>query len=131
VTAGAANNAHFVFVVARRSEMRALRNYLDSYHDNASWFWRPYYPHADVTVGLLAQETASRLKLRYLELEFDQNLVDRLRDLENANEIVVCVADAWSVRLPQYARPLNAYDEANLVNCAVLVTGRVSVARRT
>jgi hypothetical protein len=121
VTAGAANNAHFVFVVARRGELQTLRNYLDSYDDDVSWSWRPYYPHADITVGLLAQETASRLKLRYLELEFDQNLVHRLRELEKSNELVVCVADAWSIRLPEYARPLNAYDEANFINCAVLV----------
>lgn len=119
--AGNPNNVSFVFVVARRGELQGKRRSLDGYHESTGWFWRPYHPHADVTVGLVAQEIASRLKFRYLELEIGQDLVDQIRKLERAKEIVVFLTDAWSVRLPRYFAPLQSYDQAMLANCAFLV----------
>ena len=118
---GNPDNVRFIFVVARRSELEGLRTSLESYHEHTGWHWRPYYPTADVAVGLLAQQVASRLKLRYGELQPSENIVDQIRELESAHEIVVLVADAWSIRLPRYALPLQRYDEAMLANCAVLI----------
>jgi FxsC-like protein len=115
------NKVCFVFVVARRSELAGLRTSLDGYYHEAGWHWRPYHPDTDDTVGLLAQEIACRLKLRYVELDLDENLPDRLRDLERAKEPVIFLADAWSVRLERYAGPMRKYDESTLANCAVLV----------
>lgn len=118
---GSPQNVRFIFIVARRSELRGVRTSLEGYHEDTSWFWRPYHPHADVAIGLLAQETASKLKLRYLELEPSEDVVAQIRELERAKEIVVLLADAWSIRVPRYALPLQKYDEAMLANCAVLV----------
>ena len=121
VWGGSPNNVRFCFIVGRREELHELRASLDGYHESAGWFWRPYHPHADVTVGLLAQEIASRLKLRYLEMEMGQDLVGQIRKLEHANEVVVFVTDAWSVRVPRYAGPLQTFDQAMFANCAFLV----------
>ena len=118
---GSPNNVRFCFIVARRGELRGQKTFLDGYHDSVSWFWRPYHPQADVTVGLLAQEIASRLKLRYLEMEMGQDLVNQIRELERANEAVVFVTDAWSVRVPRYEGPLRTFDQAMFANCAFLV----------
>jgi FxsC-like protein len=117
---GDPNNVYFVFVVARRGELHGMRTSLDGYHEQTGWFWRPYYPDVD-TVGLLAQEIASRLKLRYREVDLDQSLLGRLRELERAKAAVIFVADAWSVRLGRYADTMRRYDEETLANCAVLV----------
>jgi FxsC-like protein len=115
------DSARFVFFVGCREELRKHRKSVGGYHDTSGWYWRPYYPHDDAAVGLLAQEVASKLKLRYFELGLHVDIVDEIRKLENMGQVVVLLADAWSMRVPRCAIPLQQYDQAMFANCAVLV----------
>jgi FxsC-like protein len=118
---GGPSNVRFVFVAASQSEIRSLRTELGPYSRHGGWYWQPYYPAVETCAGKVAQLTATQLDFRYNELSVDVDLVERLKRSEERNEVVVVLADPWTVRLPRYADLMRQYDSVTLVNCSVLI----------
>jgi FxsC-like protein len=114
------NRTHFVFVAARSTELAGIKTEVERYTEQGGWYWRPYLPATEDSVGNLAQEVASRLKLRYHDLPL-QDLLDQLRRIEKNKEVVIILLDAWTMRIESYKNLMCDYDESNFLNCAVMV----------
>jgi FxsC-like protein len=115
------DTARFAFVVGKRDEVLALRTFCEAYAEHGSWYWRPYLPATDKAVGLIAQEVASELQLRFMELAVGHDLCTAIEEAERNNELVVLLADAWTLRLDDYARLMRAYDKLLFTNTGLLV----------
>jgi FxsC-like protein len=115
------NFVRFVFVAARRDELRNLRTFVECYSSEHGWYWRPYLPEQELEIGVVSQTVATRLRLRFGELSVDPNLCKAIEEAERKNEAVVLLTDAWTLDLEQYARHMREYDKINVVNSAVLI----------
>jgi FxsC-like protein len=113
--------AQFVYVAARRSEVQSLRDDVTRYGDEGGLDWKPYRPDLDGEIALIAQEIASKARLRYDGRTADAALVARLTDEDERRKIVVVIADLWTLRLDAYHRVMRELDERDLPNCVVLV----------
>jgi FxsC-like protein len=107
---------YFAFLAATNQEMQAAGYNPDSYGDTG-WAWAPYGTH----VGVLAQDLTTKLRLRYDELDIDDQLVARIQDAEQNKEIVIILLDAKAIDFPHYAGALGGYDQQYFINSAVLV----------
>lgn len=115
------NAAYFVFVAATRTEIAAVRADVSAWGATDGWDWRPFHPQSPESVGATAQRAAGDRNLRFVQLECNGRLMDRLREAKRARAPVVIFADPWSARLTAYRNLLSDYDDLNLMNCAVLV----------
>ncbi len=113
-------HALFVYVVGRRAELQPLRRRLDAYGDE-ELDWKPYLPLGNDPVYVLAQRVAADEKLHYERLPLGGNLVEKLREAEDAGKIVVLLVDTWSLQLDPYQRLMHDYDMLRFRNCVVLV----------
>lgn len=111
-------NVQFVFLAATASEMRQIRADVSQYENQGGWYWKPYL---DMSAGKLAQLTATEFDFRYDELAVDPRLIERLREAEKRNEIVILLVDPWTIRIPRFANLIRQYDNQTLINCSLLV----------
>ena len=74
-----------------------------------------------MSAGKLAQLTATEFDFRYDELAVDPRLIERLREAEKRNEIVILLVDPWTIRIPRFANLIRQYDNQTLINCSLLV----------
>lgn len=119
-SAGGPNNVKFVFLAARGPEIQPLRR-AACYGNDGGWFWRPFDPPDQVTVGTIAQQAASDENLRYQEIPLDDQIIERLRLADEKKEIIVVVVDVWSMKVPTYHDLMRLYDTAGFLNCAVII----------
>ena len=111
----------FIFVAGRRDELRALRQNLDFYGEEGGLDWRPYQPDVPEEIGIIAQEIASREKLRYEAIPLDTNLMQKLRLAQQQNKLVVILVDTWTLLLEQYREFVQAYDGYESLNCILMI----------
>lgn len=115
------DTARFVFVAARRGELAELGAPDHAYGPAGGRDWRPYAPTEPEPVGLVTQRVAALENVFYETLPLADRLIDQLREAERTNTIVVLVVDPWSIRSETYRRHMLEFDEANFVNCGVLI----------
>ena len=118
---GGPRESKFVFVAGRRDELRGIRQKLDHYGEVGGFDWQPFSPEFIEEVGIMAQEVASREKLHYRWVQFDDNIFVQLKEAALDNKIVVIIIDTWTLKIPRYEDFLKEYDSRNFVNCVVLV----------
>ena len=114
-------NSRFVFVAAPPDEHDVTETPVERYGEEGGRYWMPYFPTEEESVGNLALEVVSTLKLYYGELAAAQDLVDSLRAARSREELVVVVVDPWTLRLPAYRQAMQDYDERNFLNCTLVV----------
>src|SRR5258707_168774 len=78
-------------------------------------------PEANDSIMLEAQRAALDEGLASEVLTLDQELCDKIDAAENSNEIVVVLADPWTLRLRKYADHLRRFDRRLSANCAFIV----------
>jgi FxsC-like protein len=117
---GGPGTAQFVYVAGRDSELRPYRQRIDSYGEEGR-YWRPFAPEIPEPVALIAQRAAVNEGLVLEELPVSQDLLQRLRDAEDKNKIVLFIIDPWTAAIAAYRRRLEEYDRSSFVNCAILV----------
>jgi len=118
---GGPNKVSFVFVAGSTAELETISGRITGCSHQGGWYWQPYFPIAGVSAGKLAQLAATQLDFRYSELSVDDDLIERIKKAEERNEIVIIIADPWTMCLSQYARLMRQYDSVALVNCSVLL----------
>jgi FxsC-like protein len=116
-----ADYARLVFVAGKPTELKPIRQVLDSYGKVGGQEWQPFMPSIARRVGAVAQEVAAAQEMFTSILPLDHTLMQQLQAAEKNNEVVVLVVDPWTVKLPHYQAPMNDYDQRNLINCVVLV----------
>ena len=117
-----------IYVAARQSEIKDLRSETASYSPQGGWFWRPYYPES-TTIGPLLQRFITDFLHDRIDLVLEGNdldakirdIITRLKEAANQDEIVIVVVDAWSAYLDQYRRFIEQFDAEVTYNQAVLV----------
>jgi FxsC-like protein len=119
-SAGGPSYVQFVFVAGRREELQPLRASLDFYGDSGNE-WKPYHPEVQEAVGLTAMNVAFTERLQYEVVPLDPTLIQRLRQAEAANKVVMIVVDTWTLRLDRYRSFMQQYDAGQFLNCVVLI----------
>ncbi len=117
------NCARFVFVAATSREFtdKNLKKAVQYYANDGGRNWRPYLPSVDDSVGLLAQEVATKQKLLFDEMPLQQDLSDLVEQAEENKEAVIIILDPWTICISEYHEIMREYDKKNYWNCAVLV----------
>ena len=118
---GGPNEVKFVFAVASRAEIKAVRNNAECYHDQEGYWWRPYRPDDEKSVGMVAQEVSSQEQIRYRELRLSKGIANELKNAHKRKQIVIIFVDAWTLQLETYRVRVNQCDTVSLLNCAVLI----------
>ncbi len=113
-------NAKFVYLAASSNELRAMRNSCDAYGDNG-YFWCPFCPPADETVGTTAYSVANAMKLRPDEIQPGPDLLRELQAASDSNTPVAVVVDPWSLEIKKYYDHGRSIDSFNSPTCAVFV----------
>ena len=112
----------FVYVAAKDTEAMSMRSTTGAYGPTGGRDWRPWFPEVQRAVGVISQGVASLENLFYETVQVGTDLIDRLRQAEEANAIVVIVVDPWTVQLDSYRLLMEAFDKSSFVNCGLLVT---------
>jgi len=111
----------FVFVAGRQHEIGQVRDQVDAYGQANGRDWRPFFPELATSVGALSSGAVSAEDLFPEDLSIGPDIVQRIREAETENSIVLLMVDPWSVRLRPYREFLESYDEASFVNSGVIV----------
>jgi FxsC-like protein len=109
-----------VMAVGRKTELAAVRTIVSSYDDEGK-LWRPFMPDSELTIVAEAQGVASRADMESVVLPLDHELCDKIGEAEKNNEIIVVLADPWTLRLPRYADQIRPFDTRLSVNCTFIV----------
>lgn len=120
---GGPNSAQFIFVAAQPHEFReAGVNRDPTAYGEDGWWWRPYHPDPDQTIGSFAQEVIAKFKdIRYNELCVAENLKELVAEARDRKEIIIVIVDAWTVRVEKYKKWMCDVDQASLWNSDVVV----------
>ena len=94
---------------------------MDAYGQANGRDWRPFFPELATSVGALSSGAVSAEDLFPEDLSIGPDIVQRIREAETENSIVLLMVDPWSVRLRPYREFLESYDEASFVNSGVIV----------
>lgn len=115
-----ANLVTVFMAVGRKSELEAVRSIVGSY-DNEGKRWRPFMPDSSLSISAEAQGVIAGEDLESVVLPLDQALCDKITAAEERNEIVVVLADPWTLQLQPYADQLKPFDKRLSANCAFIV----------
>ncbi len=113
--------AKFIFAAASSSELAAVKQDRRCYGFQGGADWRPFFPSAETSVAILAQEAATRAKFFYQELPIGFDLFERLGETVASNQLVIVVVDPWALKVDSYRAALEALDRVYQPNLAVLV----------
>lgn len=111
-------SVRFIFVAARRDEIAGVRNQTKEYGSDLGREWSPFPASS---VGALSSGVVSRKNLFPEDLLINTDIIQRIRDAEAANSIVLLIVDPWSVQLPRYQEFLQNYDRERFLNSGVIV----------
>ena len=117
--------AQFLFIAGTDAELREVRERVEAYGPEGGRDWRPFHPDIPRPVGVISQGVAADAELYYEQLPLGDDLLARLRAAEQTNTIVLILVDPWSAELNRYRERLTAFDQANFINCGILVTWNV------
>jgi FxsC-like protein len=112
--------AWFVVVAGTAGQLRQVRSTVDAYGADPV-DWQPYYLDQDGGLAAFAQAVAGHAGITSAVRPIDQDLIEVLQQARSRNEIVILLVDAWTVRLAEFHELVQAYDQQNLLNTAVLV----------
>jgi len=113
--------ARFVLVAGRNEEFKGIREQTAGYGEEGGRDWRPYYPDAEEAVGILSQQVASDQSLFYETLTVSADLIQKIREAEETNTMVLLLVDPWSIRLQRYQSWLREIDRNAFLNCSLLI----------
>jgi FxsC-like protein len=102
-----------------KRELETVRTILSSYGEDAL-DWCPFSPEAEGPIVIEAQDAARRVNLVCVPSVVDDHLCDRIKAAPEQNEIMLILADPWTLRLPSYAAKLGDIDQLHLGYGALL-----------
>lgn len=108
-----------MLVVGSRQEMHDIREDVRAY-DETPEGWRPFDPDDSKNILYRLAQVITSQGLMYETHAAADDLIERLREAEAKNKIVLLVLDPWAVRLDRFRRLLSQFDQQVFFNCAVL-----------
>lgn len=112
--------AQFFYVVGRDTEFTNIRHRVECYGKTAP-AWKPYYPEVPTPVGVISQLVTASENLLYEPHSVDADFIDKLRQAEANDNIVVIIVDPWSIQVQSYKDYMRSFDEKEFVNCGILI----------
>ena len=106
------SNVRFLYLAGTVNELRSKRTFLEAYSENGGWHWKPFLPD-DRTVGAISYFAALGIGLVPKQINLTANVAAALTAASHENEIVVVIADSWTLMLDKYLGLADQYD--NLV----------------
>jgi len=113
-------HVEFILVVGQSNELAAVREDIESYGDEPV-DWQPYYPDYTRRIGPFVQYVVAREDFTSGFLQLAPDLIDKLNQAKEKNNIVVLIIDVWTIRLQRCHNFMREYDERSFLNCAVLI----------
>jgi FxsC-like protein len=113
----------FVFVVGGQAELKAaqVRQRLEYYGESGAE-WVPYLPDVKDEIDRLVKRIALDGDFSPEEtISLNDDLLKRLEEAQDKNQIVVIVVDSWSLRIRNYHEWMRNFDEKSLLNCIVVI----------
>ncbi len=117
-------HVRFVVVAADPVQLTGAVRSPNSYLDNGGSDWKPFYPHAQVPVGVLVQRIVADDELGFTSdfATFNPNLQQEIDRAWDEKKIIVLLIDSWTVDWNrQYQDILRDFDSRNYLHCSVLV----------
>ena len=115
--------AQFIFVAGKQKELFGIKEKIDNYGLNG-WEWRPFDEENEI--GIIAQNIATSKRMHFSTIDFDTNLIAKIKDAEISNSLVIIIVDPWSVSIRNYKEFLSEYDNTNYVNSGLLIPWNLS-----
>jgi FxsC-like protein len=102
-----------------KRELETVRTILSSYGEDAL-DWCPFSPEAEAPIVIEAQDAARRVNLVCVPRVVDDHLCDWIKAAPDQNEIMLILADPWTLQLSSYAEKLGGVDRLHLGYGALL-----------
>jgi FxsC-like protein len=113
--------AQFVYVAGSGDEMRSVRKNVACYGEQGGREWQPYHPEIPKSIGILSQGVATMESLQYETYPAASDIIEKIREAEEINSIVVIVVDPWSIQIESYKKYMLDFDEKDFLNCGILI----------
>lgn len=97
-------NAKFVYVAAHPDELPPSRLERSAYNDEGGWWWCPYLPPEQQTIGDVANDAAREVRMRPGDLPTSRELATNLAIAIRNNTPVAIFVDPWTLTLERYDR---------------------------
>lgn len=97
-------NAKFVYVVAAPHELPPQKEARAAYGDEGGYWWCPYQPPEELSIGAVATDAALQSQTRYGELAPSDDLPSLVEVAARNNTPVAILVDPWSLMLEKYER---------------------------
>ncbi len=113
----------FVFVVGGQAELKAaqVRQRLEYYGESGAE-WVPYLPDVKDEIDRLVKRIALDGDFSPEEtISLNDDLLKRLEEAQDKNQIVIIVVDSWSLRIRNYHEWMRNFDEKSFLNCIVVI----------
>jgi len=120
--------AHFVYVAGRADELQDVKQNVNAYGYSNDWAmeWKPYWPRVKTEIVFITQTICTDQKIIHKELLLTEDLIPKIKEAKEKNNIVVLIVDPWTLKLQNYQRIMQHYDEHYdehyFFNCTILVT---------
>jgi FxsC-like protein len=114
--------ASFIYISAKKSEIRKVKTNSEAYGKEGGWDWKPYFPKIDKEIAFIVQSVSSDVKIRCEHVSSNANPLSVVENAFKDNNIVILIIDPWSLKLQDYANKASDYDAHEYLNCAVMVS---------
>jgi FxsC-like protein len=115
-----ADYAKFVFMAARREEIRGLRTPASYGADSKQWM--PYHPHSKEHVEWTTQKATADAGKSHDVIRLDENFLTNLQSADSKKNIIIILVDPWTIQLGgDYSTYAKRYDDAELPSSRLLV----------
>jgi FxsC-like protein len=113
--------ANVMLVAASRAEVAAIRTVTEGYGDQGPVAWRPWHPEDRDHVSRIVGEIALQEGFLPAWVDTDDSSPQHIKDAFDRGNVVVVVADVWTLSLDWYRRCMRKIDESGFMNCVVAV----------
>jgi FxsC-like protein len=112
----------FVWVLYLAATAKEIRNYrsIAAYGTEAET-WRPFYPPVETFIRQVFAQVEADAGHVMRTVKPDANFLDKLREADEAGNVIVVVVDPWTIQIPEYLLFAQAYDHCGFANDVLLV----------
>lgn len=114
--------AQFLLVAARPDELATVRRSVAGYSDHGSIAWRPWHPDFDREVSRLVGQIAldEGFLPTWITVDDHANVAGIEQAYQRGN-VVIVVADPWTLRIEPYHSRMKQIDAIGYMNCVVAI----------
>jgi FxsC-like protein len=114
------SHVKFVILAGCADELERVRRRSEAYAADGRG-WQPYLPESHETVAFLAQQAAVRERLSSDFIYPGEGFLDQLIEARDCRNLLVVLADPWSLELEPYRSCARDYDNLDFPTGTVLI----------